>query len=93
MNNESFGCADACSIPNVALQEQEQEQSQNDEDLKRFLSSRTNLPPSTQRLQSSRENDMFAESLMNKALYDPPRWGWTALGGIADVLSPHEVSC
>jgi hypothetical protein len=33
-----------------------------------------------------------AESLMNLTLLDPPRWGWTAVGGVADLLSPHEVS-
>jgi hypothetical protein len=25
------------------------------------------------------------------ALLDPPRWGWTATGGVADLLPPHEV--
>ncbi len=44
-----------------------------------------------QQLPASETQDSFAEISMNKALYDPPRWGWTALGGIADVLSPHEV--
>lgn len=39
------------------------------------------------------QQDYCAEIVMNKALYDPPRWGWTALGGMADVLTPHEVSC
>ena len=33
----------------------------------------------------------YGESLMNLALYDPPRWGWTAVGTIADLLPPHEV--
>ena len=33
----------------------------------------------------------YAESWMNLTLTDPPKWGWTAVGGIADVLSPHEV--
>lgn len=32
-----------------------------------------------------------AESGMNLALTDPPRWGWTAAGTIADLLPPHEV--
>jgi hypothetical protein len=35
----------------------------------------------------------YAEAVMNMTLFDPPRWGWTAVGGIADVLSPHEVNC
>jgi hypothetical protein len=34
---------------------------------------------------------VYGESLMNLALYDPPRWGWTAVGTIADLLPPHEV--
>eukprot|EP00934_Nitzschia_sp_Nitz4_P006935 Nitzschia sp. Nitz4//scaffold70_size99833//92652//96899//NITZ4_004611-RA/size99833-snap-gene-0.136-mRNA-1//1//CDS//3329557185//6925//frame0 len=35
---------------------------------------------------------MDAETVMNLALSDPPRWGWTAAGGMADLLSPHERS-
>jgi hypothetical protein len=31
------------------------------------------------------------ESEINLALLDPSRWGWTAGGGIADLLPPHEV--
>lgn len=38
------------------------------------------------------KDDTDVESLMNLALSDPPRWGWTAAGGIADLLPPHEVS-
>lgn len=34
----------------------------------------------------------YAEAVMNMTLFDPPRWGWTALGGVADVLTPHEVN-
>lgn len=33
----------------------------------------------------------YMESTINLALLDPPRWGWTVAGGIADVLPPHEV--
>jgi hypothetical protein len=33
----------------------------------------------------------YAERAMNMTLFDPPRWGWTAVGGVADLLSPHEV--
>ena len=36
--------------------------------------------------------EICSESLMNLTLIDPPRWGWTALGGVADLLTPHEVS-
>lgn len=34
---------------------------------------------------------MSADNTMNLALMDPPRWGWTAAGGIVDLLPPHEV--
>jgi hypothetical protein len=37
------------------------------------------------------EEMYYAESLMNLTLADPPRWGWTPVGGITDLLSPHEV--
>ncbi len=33
-----------------------------------------------------------ADALLDKPLIDPPRWGWTGCGGVADVLTPHEVS-
>ena len=36
--------------------------------------------------------EQYAEAVMNMTLFDPPRWGWTAVGGISDLLSPHEVS-
>jgi len=36
--------------------------------------------------------EICSESLMNLTLIDPPRWGWTALGGVADLLTPHERS-
>jgi len=28
---------------------------------------------------------------VNRCCLDPQRWGWTASGGPADVLTPHEV--
>jgi hypothetical protein len=28
---------------------------------------------------------------VNLTLLDPARWGWTAAGGVADLLPPHEV--
>lgn len=31
------------------------------------------------------------ESQVNLSLLDRPRWGWTAAGGVSDVLPPHEV--
>jgi hypothetical protein len=36
--------------------------------------------------------DQEAEARINLALLEPQRWGWTAAGGIADLLPPHEVS-
>lgn len=36
-------------------------------------------------------NEKYAESIMNLTLLDPPKWGWTAAGGVADLLPPHEV--
>jgi hypothetical protein len=35
----------------------------------------------------------YAEATLNMILFDPPRWGWTAVGGVVDLLSPHEVRC
>ena len=35
--------------------------------------------------------DVRTENMVNLTLLDPPRWGWTAAGGVADLLSPHEV--
>jgi hypothetical protein len=29
---------------------------------------------------------------VNLALLDPAKWGWSAGSGIADLLTPHEVS-
>jgi hypothetical protein len=37
--------------------------------------------------------DQEAEARINLALLEPQKWGWTAAGGIADLLPPHEVSC
>lgn len=31
-------------------------------------------------------------SLINLTILDPPRWGWSASGGIVDVLPPHEAA-
>ena len=33
----------------------------------------------------------LAVNKINWALLDPPRFGWAALGGIVDMLTPHEV--
>lgn len=35
-------------------------------------------------------SDLSELNRLNWPLIDPPRWGWTAAGGIADVLTPHE---
>lgn len=33
----------------------------------------------------------YVENSINAALLDPPRFGWTAAGGVADLLPPHAV--
>ena len=35
--------------------------------------------------------DVSAVQRLNLPFIDPSRWGWTAAGGIADLLTPHEV--
>jgi hypothetical protein len=42
--------------------------------------------------QDSAVMDVTAESMMNLSLLDPPKYGWSAAGGIVDVLPPVEVS-
>jgi hypothetical protein len=32
-----------------------------------------------------------AQTSMNLSLLDPPRWGWAAVGGVVDLLTPQEV--
>lgn len=39
----------------------------------------------------SEDIDLNAETMMNLSLLDPPHYGWTAAGGIADLLPPVEV--
>lgn len=36
-------------------------------------------------------SDENAEAMMNLSLLDPPHWGWSAAGGVVDLLPPHEV--
>ena len=102
MSSDFSGSAAIHSNSIAGQQEQKepprQTQSQEDENRRRLLqqnhrTSTTSLPslPLPRQSHPSEENSAFAEIIMNRALYDPPRWGWTALGGIADVLSPHEV--
>ena len=38
------------------------------------------------------DGDVFLETEMNLAFLDPPRFGWSATGGVVDVLPPHDVS-
>ncbi|CAJ1954578.1 unnamed protein product [Cylindrotheca closterium] len=42
--------------------------------------------------QQSSPSPAYTQSSLNRLLYDPPRWGWSAVGGIADLLTPHERS-
>lgn len=37
------------------------------------------------------ETELDAFTSINRTLLDPSRWGWTAGGGVADLLTPHEV--
>jgi hypothetical protein len=37
--------------------------------------------------------DLNAETMINLSLLDPPHYGWTAGGGVVDLLPPVEVSC
>ncbi len=37
-------------------------------------------------------SNLVVESSINLSLLDPSRWGWSAVGGISDLLTPHEVS-
>lgn len=41
--------------------------------------------------EGSADPQACAESLCNLALLDPCKWGWAALGGIVDILPPHQV--
>ncbi|KAL3943256.1 MAG: hypothetical protein SGBAC_002665 [Bacillariaceae sp.] len=42
--------------------------------------------------QPSSPSPVCTQSGLNRLLYDPPRWGWSAVGGITDLLTPHERS-
>lgn len=35
--------------------------------------------------------DEFAENMMNLALLNPPQWGWSCVGGVVDLQTPHVV--
>ena len=91
MTGDNSGSAVINSSSTAAQHEQQQRQSQEDENRMLHQQNSTSLTPLSRHPPASGENDTFAEIVMNTALYDPPRWGWTAVGGIADVLSPHEV--
>ena len=46
---------------------------------------------STSRSQQRDDVVPFVENSVNAALLDPARFGWTAAGGVADLLPPHAV--
>jgi hypothetical protein len=48
-------------------------------------------PPLLPEGQTRERLDTLPESMINLTLLDPARWGWTAAGGVADLLPPHEV--
>ena len=52
------------------------------------LPERAELPAQMHQL----DREKYAEATMNMTLVEPPKWGWTAVGGVADLLTPHEVS-
>ena len=41
--------------------------------------------------EASADTEARGESLCNLALLDSSKWGWTALGGVCDILPPHQV--
>ena len=43
------------------------------------------------RLPLHTSTEEYAESRLNLAILNPTRYGWTAGGGVAYVLPPHEV--
>ena len=80
-------------------QQQQQQQERQEENNNNVTLPQQSLPPSLPpppplppSLQPPQDFDCeYAERVMNMSLFDPPRWGWTAVGGVADLLSPHEV--
>lgn len=37
------------------------------------------------------DKDHFVENSMNLSLLDPSKFGWAALGGVGEILPPHQV--
>lgn len=42
--------------------------------------------------QGNEDEEVYAQTVANLTLLDPARWGWSAVGGVVDLLPPHEVS-
>eukprot|EP00978_Attheya_sp_CCMP212_P032343 scaffold125904_cov49-Attheya_sp.AAC.2 len=40
--------------------------------------------------QTQEAMDVGTEAMLTLTLVDPPRWGWSAVGGVTDLLPPHE---
>jgi len=78
----------------IAEQQQQQQLVQERQEKNAMLpkSFPPSLPPPPPPPPSSPQDYDYAERAMNMTLFDPPRWGWTAVGGVADLLSPHERS-
>lgn len=51
-----------------------------------------NDPDERSQTAGASRGDIFCENSINLTLLDPPRYGWTAAGGVSDLLTPHEVS-
>ena len=76
---------DECSTSTAVAQQEQEDPSREDGNCNLPQSLPHQFPP------LSPQEDAYAETAMNMTLFDPPRWGWTALGGVADLLCPHEV--
>lgn len=37
------------------------------------------------------DNDRVVENSINQSLLDPSKFGWAALGGVGEMLPPHQV--
>mmetsp|Transcript_26003 Transcript_26003/g.54463 ORF Transcript_26003/g.54463 Transcript_26003/m.54463 type:complete len:1204 (-) Transcript_26003:93-3704(-) len=52
-----------------------------------------NIHPNISGDSGPRKNRKFDSSSMVKLMrVDPPRYGWTAIGGVASILTPHEMA-
>jgi len=84
-----------CESTDTGITEQQQQQQIQEQQEKNVMlpeSIPLSLPPPPPPPPPPPQDYDYAERAMNMTLFDPPRWGWTAVGGVADLLSPHERS-